>query len=132
MSASKSNKLRKPARKKTKNPAFDSKLWLVHAMIVSRSASHIASTLSAQPRINALAEALAEVAQDFGDDAIDGFLIALKSWFVQREYGAAIELIGYFQEHGRLPEIAQPSQTGGRRISRRSSKDDNVTSLRAA
>ena len=68
----------------------------------------------------------------FGDDAIDGFLIALKSWFVQREYGAAIELIGYFQEHGRLPEIAQPSQTGGRRISRRSSKDDNVTSLRAA
>ncbi len=117
-------------RKKAHSTSFDSKLWPVHAMIVSRSASHIASTLSAQQRINALAEALAEVAKDFGDDAIEGFLIAMKSWFAQREYGAAIELVGYFQEHGRLPEIAPQPQTG-RCVSRGGSKDANAPSLRA-
>ena len=98
-------------------------------MIVSRSASHIASMLSAPQRINALAESLGEVTKNYGDDAIDGFLIALKNWFVQREYGAAIELVGYFQEHGRLPEIVQPLQSG-RRASRAGSK--NNTALRAA
>jgi hypothetical protein len=118
-------------RKKPHSNAFDSKLWPVHAMVVSRSASHIASTLSAQQRINALAEALAEVAKDLGDDAVDGFLIAMKSWFAQRDYGAAIELVGYFQEHGRLPEIAQPSKTA-RGVTRVGSKDDNAPSLRAA
>jgi hypothetical protein len=131
MPVSNSRKPRRTSRKKTHSSAFDIKLWPVHAMIVARSASHIASTLSAQQRNNALAEALAEVAKEFGDDAIDGFLIALKSWFVQREYGAAVELVGYFQEHGCLPEIEQPSQTG-RRASRGGSKDDNVPSLRAA
>jgi hypothetical protein len=131
MSVNISSKPRRPGRKKTHSAAFDIKLWPVHAMIVSRSASHIASTLSAQQRINALAEALAEVVKDLGDDAIDGFLIALKCWFVQREYGAPVELVEYFQEHGRLPEIEQPSQTG-RRVSRGASKDDNVPSLRAA
>ncbi|KQR74584.1 hypothetical protein ASG35_17695 [Burkholderia sp. Leaf177] len=118
-------------RKKANSSAFDSKLWPVHAMTVSRSASHIASTLSPQQRINALAEALADVAKDFGDDAIDGFLVAMKGWFAQRDYGAAVELVGYFQEHGRLPEIAPPSQTA-RRGSRGSSKNVNTPSLRAA
>ena len=131
MSVSKSSTPRKPRRNKANSNAFHSKLWPVQAMIVSRSASHIASTLSAQQRINALAEALAEVAKDFGDDAIDGFLIALKNWFAQRDYGAAIELVGYFQEHGRLPEIAPTSETG-RRVTRGGSKDDNAPSFRVA
>ncbi|WP_165091885.1 MULTISPECIES: hypothetical protein [unclassified Caballeronia] len=103
------------------NTTFGIKCWPVQAMTVSRSASHIASTLSASQRNNALAEALAEVTKDYGDKAIDAFLDALKGWFNQRDYRVAAELVDYFQTHGCLPEIEQPASPR-RRISRGTSK----------
>ena len=127
MKASTENPSRKPRQTKGHSAAFDSKLLPAHAMIVSRSASHIASTLSAPQRINALAEALAEVAKDHGDNAIEGFLIELKSWFIKRDYGAAVELVSYLQEQGCLPDI--PQTTPSRRDA---SKDNSVLPRRAA
>jgi len=99
-------------------------------MTVSRNASHIASTLSASRRNNALAEAIAEVTKDHGDKAVDAFLDALKGWFNQRNYQAAAELVDYFQTHGCLPEIAQPAPPR-RRISRVTSKADSACSANA-
>jgi len=90
-------------------------------MTVSRNASHIASTLSASQRHNALAEAIAEVTKDYGDKTIDAFLDALKGWFNQRDYRVCGELVDYFQTHGCLPEIEQPSSPR-RRILRGTSK----------
>jgi hypothetical protein len=110
------------SRTRNTNATFDSTLWPAQAMIVSRSASHIASTLSASQRNNALAEAVAEITKDYGDKAVDAFLDALKGWFNQRDYRAAAELVDYFQTHGCLPEIAQPAQPR-RRASRRTSTD---------
>lgn len=78
-------------------------------MVLSRSASHIASTLSASQRNNALAEAVAQVTKDYGDKAVDTFLDALKGWFNQRDYRAAAELVDFYQTHGCLPEIAEPT-----------------------
>src|SRR5471030_2911152 len=106
---------------------FDIKLSPVQAMTVSRNASHIASTLSASQRNNALAEAVAEVTKDYGDQAVDTFLDALKGWFNQRDYRAAVELVDYFQAHGCLPEIAQPAPPR-RRVSRGTSKVDSTCS----
>lgn len=96
-------------------------------MIVSRSASHIASTLSESQRNNALAEAIAEVRKDYGDKAVDPFLDALKEWFNQRDYRVAAELTGYFQRHGYLPEIEQ-SASPRRRIARGTSKAESTLS----
>ena len=101
-------------------------------MIVSRSASHIASTLSASQRNIALAEAVAEVTKDYGDKAVDAFLDALKGWFNQRDYRAAIELVDYFQTHGCLPEIAQPPPPRRRASRSTSTKEDSTSSANAA
>jgi hypothetical protein len=100
-------------------------------MTVSRNASHIASTLSASQRNNALAEAVAEVTKDYGDKAVDAFLDALKGWLNQRNYQAAAELVDYFQTHGCLPENAQPA-TARRRSSRGTSKADSTYSANVA
>ncbi|WP_158934336.1 hypothetical protein [Burkholderia sp. S171] len=100
-------------------------------MTVSRNASHIASTLSASQRNNALAEAVAEVTKDYGDKAVNAFLDALKGWFNQRDYQAAAELVDYFQMHGCLPEIARPAPPR-RRTSRNTSKADSACSANAA
>jgi hypothetical protein len=110
---------------------FDIKLSPVQSMTVSRNASHIASTMSASQRNNALAEAVAEVTKDYGVKAIDSFLHALKGWFNQRDYQAAAELVDYFQTHGCLPEIAQPAPPR-RRVSRGTSKADSRCSANAA
>jgi hypothetical protein len=101
-------------------------------MIVSRSASHIASTLSASQRNIALAEAVAEVTKDYGDQALDAFLDALKCWFNPRDYRAAAELVDYFQAHGCLPEIAQPAPTRRRASRGPSTKADSTCSVSAA
>ena len=100
-------------------------------MTVSRNASHIASTLSASQRHNALVEAIAEVTKDYGDNAVDAFLEALKGWFNQRDYLVCAELVDYFQTHGCLPEIEQPASPR-RRISRGTSKVNGSGSAHAA
>jgi len=107
------------------NTTFGIKFGPVQAMTVSRSASHIASTLSASRRNNALAEAVAEVTKDYGDKAVNAFLDALKGWFNQRDYRVVTELVDYFQTHGCLPKIEQPASPR-RRISRDTSKADGT------
>jgi hypothetical protein len=125
--------MRASQQSRTRNikATFDTKTCSVHAMIVSRSASHIASTLSASQRNNALAEAVAEVTKDYGDQAVDTFLDALKGWFNQRDYRAAAELVDYFQAHGCLPEIAQPAPPRRRASRGPSTKADSTCSATA-
>src|SRR5471030_1494944 len=132
MSTSQQSRTHRTNRARNTNATFDSKLWPAQAMIVSRSASHIASTLSAPQRNNALAEAVAEVTKDYGDQAVDTFLDALKGWFNQRDYLAAAELVDYFQAHGCLPEIAQPAPQRRRASRGPSTKADSTCSANAA
>ena len=101
-------------------------------MVLSRSASHIASTLSASQRNNALAEAVAQVTKDYGDKAVHAFLDELKGWFNQRDYRAAAELVDYYQTHGCLPEIAQPAPPRRRASRSASTEADNTCSARSA
>jgi len=132
MSTSQQSRTHTTSRARNTNAAFDSKLWPAQAMIVSRSASHIASTLSASQRNIALAEAVAEVTKDYGDQAVDAFLDALKGWFNQRDYRAAAELVDYFQAHGCLPEIAQPAPPRRRASRGPSTKADSTCSANTA
>jgi hypothetical protein len=132
MRTSQQSRTHRASRARNINATFDSKLWPAQAMIVSRSASHIASTLSASQRNNALAEAVAEVTKDYGDKAVHAFLDALKGWFNQREYRAAAELVDYFQTHGCLPEIAQPAPPRRRASRGTSTKADSTCSANAA
>jgi len=131
MRTSEQSRTHKTRRVTSIGTRFDIKLSPVQAMTVSRNASHIASTLSASQRNNALAEAVAEVTKDYGDKAVDAFLDALKGWLNQRNYQAAVELVDYFQTHGCLPENAQPA-TARRRSSRGTSKADSTYSANVA
>lgn len=103
-------------RVKVSHSAFDANLWPMHAMIVSRSASHIASTLSAPQRMAALSESVEEVTQEYGPDAVAPFLLAIGTWLAQREYHEAVQLVNHMQLHGSLPEIAdaKPSRSRSR------------------
>ena len=63
--------------------AFNPKKNPLHAMVVSRSASHLASTLNPQKSHEALAEAVANVVREYGKQALPSFLARIEAWLIE-------------------------------------------------
>ena len=101
--------------------AFNPKKNPLHAMVVSRSASHLASTLNPQKSHEALAEAVANVVREYGKQALPSFLACIEDWLTARGHVAVTDLVAFYASHGAFPELlAVPhSRAGKRRTSAR-------------
>jgi len=101
--------------------AFNPKKNPLHAMVVSRSASHLASTLNTQKSHEALAEAVANVVRAYGKQALPSFLVCIEDWLTTRGHVAVTDLVAFYASHGTFPELlAVPhSHAGKRRTSAR-------------
>jgi hypothetical protein len=96
--------------------AFNPKKNPLHAMVVSRSASHLASTLNPQKSHEALAEAVANVVREYGKQALPSFLACIEDWLTARGHIAVTDLVAFYASHGAFPELlAVPHSRAGKR-----------------
>ena len=96
--------------------AFNPKKNPLHAMVVSRSASHLASTLNPQKSHEALAEAVANVVREYGKQALPSFLACIEDWLTARGHIAVTDLVAFYASHGTFPELlAVPHRRIGKR-----------------
>jgi hypothetical protein len=75
----------------------------MHAMLVSRSASHVASSLRKEGRDEALAEGVAEVIAHCGHAGLGLYLAAVWHWLDERDYHEAAEAVQHYIETGTIP-----------------------------
>ncbi|VXC68456.1 conserved hypothetical protein [Burkholderia sp. 8Y] len=77
----------------------------MHAMLVSRSASHIASAFTATGRDQALAEGIADVIAHCGHAGLGLFLAAVWHWLDERDYYDAADTVQGYIENGKMPKL---------------------------
>jgi hypothetical protein len=85
--------------------AFNPQLHSMHAMLVSRSASHVASALRKEGRDEALAEGVAEVIAHCGHAGLGLYLAAVWHWLDERGYVIAAETVQHYIETGTVPVV---------------------------
>jgi hypothetical protein len=83
--------------------AFNPQLHTMHAMLVSRSASHVASALRQEGREEALSEGVADMIAHCGHAGLGLFLAAVWHWLDEREYHEAAEAVQHYIETGATP-----------------------------
>jgi hypothetical protein len=86
--------------------AFNPQVFPMHAMIVSRSASYLASTLGEQKSHEALTEILDDFKKDYGVQTVPLFLGYIVNWLVSRNYPTAATLASFYASHGTYPELS--------------------------
>ncbi|SAL01614.1 hypothetical protein AWB78_06179 [Caballeronia calidae] len=93
---------------------FNPQLHTMHAMLVSRAASHVASAFRPEGRDDALAEGIAEVIAHCGHASLGLFLAAVWHWLDERDYDEAADAVQHYIESGTMPTI-KPAPTVTRR-----------------
>ena len=93
---------------------FNPQLHTMHAMLVSRSASHVASAMRPEGRDDALAEGIADVIAHCGHAGLGLFLAAVWHWLDERDYHEAADGVQHHIESGTMPTI-KPAPTVTRR-----------------
>jgi hypothetical protein len=94
--------------------AFNPQLHAMHAMLVSRSASHLASALRQEGRDEALAEGVAEMIAHCGHAGVGLYLAAVWHWLDERGYNDAAGSVQHYIENGTVP-VARPAPRASRR-----------------
>ncbi|GAB5094536.1 hypothetical protein P9250_10415 [Caballeronia sp. LP006] len=94
---------------------FNPQLFSMHAMLVSRSASHVASALQEPGRDAALAEGVADFIAHCGHTGLGLFLAAVWHWLDERGYYDAAERVQHYIETSSVPKVkATPRAMRGR------------------
>ncbi|MDR5839167.1 hypothetical protein [Caballeronia sp. LZ034LL] len=97
---------------------FNPQLHTMHAMLVSRAASHVASALRDEGRAEALAEGIAEVIAHCGHAGLGLFLAAVWHWLDERDYREAAHTVQHYIENGTVPTIKPAEKVSRRRDAR--------------
>jgi hypothetical protein len=97
---------------------FNPQLHPMHAMLVSRSASHIASAFTETGRDEALAEGIAAVIAHCGHAGLGLFLAAVWHWLDERDYYDAADAVQDYIEKGKMPKLKTKPQTARPRDAR--------------
>ncbi|KDR25206.1 hypothetical protein BG60_30675 [Caballeronia zhejiangensis] len=84
---------------------FNPQLHTMHAMLVSRAASHIASAMRPEGRDEALAEGITEVIAHCGNAGLGLFLAAVWHWLDERDYHDAADAVQHYIESGTMPTV---------------------------
>jgi hypothetical protein len=84
---------------------FNPQLHTMHAMLVSRSASHVASAMRPEGRDEALAEGIADVIAHCGHAGLGLYLAAVWHWLDERDYHEAAEAVQLHIERGTMPTL---------------------------
>ena len=82
---------------------FNPHLHPMHAMLVSRTASHVASALRPEGRDEALAEGVADVIAHCGHAGLGLFFAAIWHWLDERDYEEAASAVQHYIENGMMP-----------------------------
>lgn len=82
---------------------FNPHLQPMHAMLVSRTASHVASALRPEGRDEALAEGVADIIVHCGHAGLGLFLAAIWHWLDERDYEEAADAIQHYIASGTMP-----------------------------
>ncbi|MDR5762892.1 hypothetical protein [Caballeronia sp. LZ035] len=90
----------------------------MHAMLVSRAASHVASALRTEGRAEALAEGIAAVIAHCGHAGLGLFLAAVWHWLDERGYHEAAHTVQYYIENGTVPTVKPALKVSRRRDAR--------------
>jgi hypothetical protein len=98
--------------------AFNPQLHTMHAMLVSRSASHMASALRKEGRDEALAEGVADMIAHCGHAGLGLFLAAVWHWLDERDYHEAAEAVQHYIETGSVPTVKPTPRAARRRDAR--------------
>lgn len=100
------------SQRKSAVRTFNPQLHTMHAMLVSRAASHVASALQPEGRNEALAEGIAEVIAHCGHAGLGLFLAAVWHWLDERGYDEAADAVQHYIENGTMPTVkAKPKAT---------------------
>ncbi|MDR5783966.1 hypothetical protein QCE63_31595 [Caballeronia sp. LZ065] len=95
---------------------FNPQLHAMHAMLVSRAASHVASALRTEGRAEALAEGIAEVIAHCGHAGLGLFLAAVWHWLDERDYHEAAHSAALHRDrHGADCQISAEGLAPARR-----------------
>jgi hypothetical protein len=98
--------------------AFNPQLHPMHAALVSRSASHMASSLRQEGRDEALAEGIADFIAHCGHDGLGLYLAAVWHWLDEREYHEAADAVQHCIETGIVPNLRPAPRMSKRRDAR--------------
>ena len=93
------------SQRKQSLSTFNPQLHTMHAMLVSRAASHVASSLRPEGRDEALAEGIAELIAHCGNAALGLFLAAVWHWLDERDYEEAADAVQHYIESGTMPTL---------------------------
>jgi hypothetical protein len=97
---------------------FNPQLHTMHAMLVSRSASHAASAMRPEGRDEALAEGIAEVIAHCGHAGLGLYLAAVWHWLDERDYHEAADAVQHYIENGTIPTLKPATKITRRRDAR--------------
>ncbi|SAK65528.1 hypothetical protein AWB75_03031 [Caballeronia catudaia] len=97
---------------------FNPQLHTMHAMLVSRSASHVASAMRPEGRDEALAEGIAGVIAHCGHAGLGLFLAAVWHWLDERGYHEAADAVQHHIESGTMPTLKPTTKLARRRDAR--------------
>ena len=97
---------------------FNPQLHTMHAMLVSRAASHVASAMRPEGRDEALAEGIAEVIAHCGHAGLGLFLAAVWHWLDERDYDEAADAVQHYIETGTTPTLKPAPKVSRRRDAR--------------
>ncbi|SAK75246.1 hypothetical protein AWB79_04436 [Caballeronia hypogeia] len=97
---------------------FNPQLHTMHAMLVSRAASHVASAFRPEGRDEALAEGIADVIAHCGHGGLGLFLAAVWHWLDERDYHEAADTVQHYIESGTVPTIKPTPKSSRRRDAR--------------
>ncbi|SPB12699.1 hypothetical protein NOV72_00005 [Caballeronia novacaledonica] len=97
---------------------FNPQLHPMHAMLVSRAASHVASALRPEGRNEALAEGIAALIAHCGHEGLGLFLAAVWHWLDERDYHEAADAVQHYIENGTMPIVKTTPKVARRRDAR--------------
>jgi hypothetical protein len=97
---------------------FNPQLHSMHAMLVSRTASHVASAFTSYGRDQSLAEGIADVVAHCGHAGLGLFLAAIWHWLDERRYFDAADAVQHYIESGTMPTLKPEPRIARRRDAR--------------
>ena len=106
------------SQRKNAASTFNPQLHTMHAMLVSRAASHVASAMQPEGRNDALAEGIAEVIAHCGHAGLGLFLAAVWHWLDERDYDEAADAVQHCIESGTMQTVRATPKVTRRRDAR--------------
>jgi hypothetical protein len=81
-----------------------------YSLEIARGGSYLASTITAQSRDATLTETVQNFVYLHGKAHLPAFLSAVEDWLLHRNYEKLAEVVAYYREHGKTPEVLEPSK----------------------